>query len=168
MATPTEPGPDWVQGITSLPPQLQGIAVFGIAIGLGFFLGRRFLKRLVQEPPEPKVLAVGEPTTFADMQPVKELVKQLDLIGIQLMKNEVSSSSVIDAFIEHTKQLSRVVDLIGELVTDIKIERERKQDEEQRKADYMSGYQEALEDARKAARSRRRRPAAKGASTRAK
>lgn len=156
---------DWLQSITSLPPQLQGIAIFAVFVGVGLFLGRRFLTRLVQDQPEPKVLAVGDPTTFTDMGPIKELLEQVGVLTLQEQKNEYAIGALAGAFGEMTVKLSQLIDIAGQMLIDQREEREQRADDELREKYREEGRELAHEEIRRTRAARRRRAASKKTST---
>lgn len=149
MAEPTN-SPDWAGFINGLSPQLQGIVLFGAAIGGGIYLGRRYLKRLMIEPPEPKVFAAGEPTSFTDMKPIRDLLENVNLLTLQAMKIEVGVSSLIEAFQEAgtnlNKSIEKVADIAGQLMLDMREQRQEEADEARRLEYIEEGKRLAREE----------------------
>lgn len=163
MAVGTEAAPDgWLSIFTSLPPQLQGVFVVVVALVVGYLAYRRFIKQLKGESPPSTEFAFGEPTTFADMGPVREVVSRLmELIG-QLTKTEAAHLRIADAIDRRLASEERVADGIEQLsslmTTFLDETRERKEEEDIRAAEER-GYARALEDkGRRLINRRRKKP----------
>lgn len=161
----TPESPDWVGFFSGLSPQLQGIVVFGVAIGAGIFLGRRYLKRLVENAPEPQVFAAGEPTTFTDMAPIRDLLKNVDLLTLQAMKNEVAVSSLVTAFGHAVTSIGgsidKLCDIAGQLMVDMREQREIEANEALRLKYIEEGKQLAIDEAARKRRAKSRPSRAK-------
>lgn len=143
---------DWFNLVAGLPPVLQGVAVLGFGGGLALIAGRNFLKRLNTEGPTPNELVVGDPTTFADLAPVKDLTLavrrlmgegdplpvlpgkkppislqdlagQVDLLAMQSMKGAVSLEA-------SAKALTELADMLAAHLADLRAERARTEADE--------------------------------------
>ncbi len=117
MGPESTPSDSFVDAFMRLPPPLQGIAIFGIAIGFGAVLIRRFLKRTASEEPASKLYAAGVPAELTELDAVLDLVKTFDQVGLQLMKNEVAAAGMVQA-------LGRIADIVGQIMADLHQERE--------------------------------------------
>lgn len=143
-----------LSGIYSLPPAFQGLAVLGVAIGIGLFLGRKYLKRLVAgQADTSRVFAAGEPTMFADMSSVKNLVVNTEDLTKQLVVNEKALTALTSSF-------SQLGDIVGQLLIDMRDEREARQDQEREKAAEDRGFQRGLKSPRPRRRTAARKPTA--------
>ncbi len=164
MAEPATQGTDWAGVFNGLSPQLQGIVLFGAAIGGGIYLGRRYLKRLVTDPPEPRVFAAGEPTSFTDMKPIRDLLENVNLLTLQAMKLEVAVSGLVDvvgtAADDINKSIEKLADIAGQLMLDLREQREADADEVLRQAHIEEGKRIALAEIEKRRRMKPRAPRA--------
>lgn len=170
---------DWLQLLMALPPQLQGVAV-AAAGGVGaIFLWQRFRKSYLSPQEEPRgEILVGEAATFADLKPIRELVENVSLLTIQMMKNEVQSSSLAtrisssaeDLLEAHREMiskkedqqtqlmtsLSQLADLLAQHLADQRQEREEREDRERedaaREEGRLAGYQQAMAEKAKPVR----------------
>jgi hypothetical protein len=147
-----ETGNSWTDFFVGLPPSLQGVFVVIVAGGVGWAGYRQFFRGLRGEGgPSSSDFAVGEPTTFADMSSVKNLVKNVDLLCLQMMKSAMAA----EAQAAHTAKLC---DLVGQLLVDLRDQREEKELNDA----HQRGYDEAMREkpgARRAPRVRRKPPA---------
>lgn len=172
MAEATPPTNDFVDVVLGLPPQLQGIVLLGAGIVGGWFVWQRFLRGYMAPPQdEPKgELLISDSATIADMKPIRDLIAQMDLLTVQLMRNEVSNSSLLSgiadttkkmldtriaAGIEHEKSqrelmqsLRELADLLAQHLVDLRQEREDREDKER--------LHEALEEGRRLGREQAR------------
>lgn len=127
--------------LKDMPPLMQVVVVLAAAIVLAFIYGRKFLRHLVAGADQPRDFAIGEPTTFADMQPVRDLV-------VATKDNTLVTGNLMQS-------IGRLTDLVGQLVVDLREEREHQQDKEReaaiRREAELLGYQRAMEEAAKAA-----------------
>lgn len=132
MADASQSGsPSWLDIFAGLPPLIQGAAIGVAAITFGLYLWQMFSKRLNGEAPKSTDFAIGGPTTFADMQPIRDLVA-----GVEAL----------------TKKMSELCDLVAQHLVDLREQREADEIDEARREGYESGLA-----ARKPVR--RRRPA---------
>lgn len=115
---------DWLSAILSLPPQLQGIVLFGAAVGGGIVIARRYLRRLQKGPTE-KVVALNETPTIVEVQQLEALAESVGRLA---------------------DQVSRLVDVAGEILMDVKLERQAREDEEVRQRYIEEGRKMALEE----------------------
>lgn len=152
----------WLNLFLGLPPAIQGIAALGVAIGFGLWLGRRFVLRLRIPPQPPQLYGTGQVAPLTDLEPVVDLVKQLDLLTQQVMKNEISNAavagqiSVVAAHMDSlVTQIGRLADITTELLTGFRQEREDRADAEERTRIREEAKQEVLDELQ---RSPRRRP----------
>jgi hypothetical protein len=127
---------NWTDFFVGLPAPLQGVFVVVVAAVVGWFGYRAFVKRLLGEAPASVDYAVGDPTTFADMSSVKKLVAQVDLLTMQMMKSAVATDG-------HTALLSRLCDLVAQLLVDLREDRERDELETERRRGYEDGLRDA-------------------------
>lgn len=141
---------NFLEIFNSLPPALQGAAVVGVAVGFGLVLWKRFAARFHLESQEPTVLAVGDPTTIADMGPIRDLIKAVATLTDRHVQTEVATNALIVAMTEHTKGLTtgleRLADICGQIMLDLREERERLADEALRQTILEEGKRLALEE----------------------
>jgi len=72
----------------SLPAALQVVVTFGVGIGGSIILWQRFARSFRGETPDSREMFIGGPTTFADLQPIRDLTKSVDALIQQEMKTE--------------------------------------------------------------------------------
>lgn len=146
----------------SLPPPLQGVAIFGIFVGVTWVLVQRFMKRLTVEPAEKKLVAVGEAFQFADMQPVRDLAKGLDAALAQSVKTETAIVRVAEGFEAHATKLDAILQVGAELLEFMKEQAELESAEELRAKLYQEGIdrgrQQVLTEIKETRASRRASP----------
>lgn len=82
----------WTDFLLGFPPQLQGIAVLGAGIAIGYLVYMKYLRQLHGEGPQATDFAavVGNPTALYDMGPVKELVEQAGLLVQQQVRTNLA------------------------------------------------------------------------------
>ena len=138
MADASQSGsPSWLDFFASLPALVQGVAIGVAAIVFGLYLWQMFSKRLNGDAPKTADFAIGGPTTFADMQPIRDLVAGVDAL---------------------TKKMGELCDLVGQHLVDLREEREAEKDE----AIEQRGYERGLSERKPARRTPRRRPVKPG------
>lgn len=137
-----------IEVFNSLPPILQGAVVVAVGGAFGIMLYKRFAKRLGLDPSP-------ETPGTRDLVPPKEMVlldgilKNVDLLTMQLMKNEVALASYSEGFIKVVGSIGQLVDLVGELVTDMKLERLARENEEMAERYRQEGREQAQAEAKK-------------------
>lgn len=128
----------WLGFFTSLPPQLQGVFVVVAALIVGWLGYTRFLKQFKGEAPQATEYAFGEPTTFADMGPVREIIKQIGAL-IELLGKVEAAHLRLSVAMERRgatdRKSSDSLDKLASLLSAFLQEtRERQQAEEEREA----------------------------------
>lgn len=170
MAAESTAGDGWLEAILALPPPIQGVVFFGLAIGAGVVIVRRFLRRLKIEPETrlPKLYGAGEVSPLTDLEPFVSLVAQLDLLTTQIMKNEVTNSSfagqvsvVAERLDVLGTKIGQLVDITGQLLVDMRLEREARADAAEMAKVREEGRQEALLELKRTTRRRSSRARAK-------
>ncbi len=124
-------------------------------------------------PEQPKVQEFYAAGQLADMTPVKELTGQLNVVAIQLQRNEATIGSLsapdgpmrelISSHAKLNQSLGVLADLLGQHLADLREERAEREDQAREEAAEERGYQRGLKE-RPPARRRapaKRKPAAK-------
>lgn len=154
----------WTAIFLGLPPQLQGVFVVIVALVVGYFVWSKFLRQLRGDAPQATEYAVGEPTTFADMSPVRTLTREVVALCSQMAKGEEAELRIADALerrIENDARVAEALERLCLLMADfLKDTRDRQQLEDLR-VSREEGYQDALRTKRSGA-ARRRTPKPNG------
>ncbi len=116
-------------------------------------------------PEQPKVQEFYAAGQLADMSPVKELTGQLNVVAIQMQRNEAALGSLSatdgplrDLIASHARidqSLGVLADLLGQHLADMRDEREEREDQAREEAAEQRGFERGL----KARRPPSRRPA---------
>lgn len=152
--------PQLIDILASLPPSLQGVAALGLGGALGYLAFKKFVRNYKSPtPPMEQQLIIGESARIADMGPVRELVQQLNLVALQMQKNEMLLSSFVAAIAESRasvieanqtsaealhKDLAQLADLLSDHLLQMRLEREDRVDKERDAEAEERGYQRGL------------------------
>lgn len=149
-------GNDWTSIFLGLPPTIQGVVATLGTLMVGYFAYQKFMRRLRGDEPSSTDLMVGDPTTFTDMTSVKKLAAAVEQLTLQMMKSAVSSDGVAAQVassavsnMEVAKSLTHLCDLVGQLLIDMREQREEQELEDA----WQRGHDEGARQ-----RTPRRRP----------
>lgn len=117
MAGPSaDDSSSWLDMFAALPTQLQGVFVTVVAFVVGYLLYRKFFTQLRGDGPKATDLVIGGPTSITDLSPVKALTEKVGALA--------------DSMATNTAKLGEVADLIGQLLTDMRDERDAEEKEQ--------------------------------------
>lgn len=124
--------------LSGLPPTAQAIVLLGAGAMAAFLFWRKYMRQSRDDSAVDQY-AVGDPTTFADMGSVKQLVKNVDVLTLQMVKREVTDNELSANVVVLVKSMSALCDLMGAYLVDIREQRQEDELDDARKEGFAAG-----------------------------
>lgn len=145
---------DWSPStfLSALPPSAQAIVLLGAGLGFAYLFWRKYMRQSRDDSAVDQY-AVGDPTVFADMGSVKQLVKNVDVLTLQMVKREVTDNELVKAQTQLANQqaslaanagqiaqkLGEVADLFGAYLADVREQRQEDELDDARREGFAAG-----------------------------
>ena len=122
-----------------LPPQLQGVFVVVAAGVVGYLAWRKYISHSRGESPTVTDYAVGDPTSFADLTPVRRLAKNVEDLTTEMRKGEAARNELVINSADLLKKCGELVDMFANHLAELRDEREEAELDRARREGFESG-----------------------------